>query len=80
VFLSRVLEVAAGFSRRCFLTMDGCAGGLTRNYKVSFRTGRVTLFESEYSAPGIYAVTLDAPHRRQFSTVRLQMVNEHGQL
>ena len=53
---------------------------LDRKYAVAFRSGRAVLFEGEYTVPGIYTVTLQSPHRRQFASVTVQMTNEHGQL
>lgn len=60
--------------------MRSTTGDLPRAYKVVFRSGRLVLFEGEYTTPGIYTVTLNSPHRRQFASVTVQMVNEHGQL
>ena len=55
-------------------------GTITRKYAVAFRSGRTVLFEGEYTVPGVYTVTLQSPHRRQFASVTVQMTNEHGQL
>jgi hypothetical protein len=51
-----------------------------KSYKVKLRSGRRLLFEQEYAAAGEYTVTVASPSRRQFSTLVLEMVNEHGQV
>lgn len=55
-------------------------GTIDRKYAVAFRSGRVVLFEGDYTVPGIYTVTLQSPHRRQFASVTVEMTNEHKQL
>ena len=37
-------------------------------------------YSEKYSEPGTYTITVPSPQRRQFSTLTLEMVNEHGQL
>ena len=49
-------------------------------YSVSIRVGRKLLFEGEYTAPGVYTAIVTSPPRRQYASLRIEMVNEHGQL
>jgi hypothetical protein len=41
--------------------------------------GNLNLFTKEYSEPGVYREEIPCPARRQFSTLFVEMTNEHGQ-